>query len=376
MRNFLYPVSKPKLGALERAYLNAAFMSGQITQGPMVQTFEEMLQGVFGREQHVIACSSGTAALHLALAAAGVGPGDEVLVPSMTYIATANAVAYTGATPVLVDVDPETWTIDVADCMRKSSNKTVGVIPVHIYGIPADMASLNALCDEFGWWLIEDAAEALKSFVGQRQCGTLGDMACFSFYGNKLITTGEGGCVVTADTGMANRLRMYRGQGQGEKRFFHEVTGFNYRMTDLQAAVGVAQLSQLDEFIAERKLVVDAYDDAFESAIDNGLIRLQSGTGAFTRSPWLYTFLLKDETTRDAVMQKLADQAIETRPTFVPLHRQPAYHRIDTQFAVSSKIGDCGMSLPTYAGLGADCATHIAETMLAALRPHRRLALA
>ena len=366
MRNyFKFPVSRPAFGRIEHSYLNAALTSGQITQGPMVQILEEMLQKRFGRGQDAVVCSSGTAALHLALAAAGIGPGDEVLVPDMTYIATANAVTYMGATPVLVDIRKDSWTLDPEDCVRKLSNKTAAIIPVHLYGIPCNMAEIRAIADQCDLHVIEDAAEAFESTLGagKNKCGTLGDYGCFSFYGNKLITTGEGGCVVTSDPEVSNKLRMLRGQGQSfDRKFYHPLIGFNYRMTDLQAAIGVAQMSRLDEFISERSKIFAAYD----AALDGEVVR-QVREGQYFRSPWLYTVLLPNRQLRDCAREVLEQLGIETRSTFIPLHRQPPYKRPDVQFPISSKIGDTGISLPTYVGLSEENAAFIAETLISCL---------
>lgn len=337
------PVSKPSFGEVESAYLNQALITGRITMGAMVELFEDMLQKHFGYEVHVVTCSSGTAALHLALEAHHFTPECEVLVPDLTYIASANAVTYTGARVVLVDVDRETWTIDIEDCKRKISNNTVAIMPVHLYGMPCDMNAVLDFADEHDLIIVEDAAEALGAKFENIPCGMFGHAGCFSFYGNKIITTAEGGCVVTADERLADEMRLLRGQGQSaHRKFYHEVIGFNYRMSDLHAAIGVAQLSQLPKFLEQREEIFKRYDS---------LLNLQmqrAPSPIFDVAPWLYTVVLPTQDQRDHVAAHLAAQQIETRPVFVPIHRQPMYEQPDEDFPVSSDIADRGLSLPTY----------------------------
>jgi perosamine synthetase len=355
------PVSRPCFGDVESAYLSQALISGRITMGPMVEVFEEMLRNHFGHDVHVVSCSSGTAALHLALSSYDFDSDCEVLVPDLTYIATANAVAYTGARVVLVDVDRNTWTIDIEDCKRKITNHTVAIMPVHLYGMPCDMDKVDVFAKDNDLIVIEDAAEALGATYASMPCGLMGDAGCFSFYGNKLITTAEGGCIVTHDEDFATELRLRRGQGQSlTKRFYHEVVGFNYRMSDLHAAIGIAQLSRLNDFIEAREKIFKLYDAALD-------LERQHESEDVTVAPWLYTVLLEYKAVRDLVASTLAEMQIETRNVFIPLHRQPMFKRDDAQFPVSSYLADRGLSLPTYVGLTSEDVARISDGVMSCM---------
>jgi perosamine synthetase len=336
--------------------VNRTLAANQLTMGSMVQWFEKMFAAHLN-VKHVITCSSGTTALHLALVAAGIGEGDEVLVPNVTYVATANAVTYTGARPVLVDIDPLTWTIDVHDAEAKITSRTRAIIPVHLYGNPCDMDAIRFMAERNGLAVIEDAAEAIGASWRGHKCGTLGLMGCFSFYANKVITTGEGGAVATNDDVLASKLRLYRGQGQDPtRRYYHPVVGFNYRMTDMQAAIGVAQMHRLPELLKARRVVEGVYYEILENIVGEPL----RYPGDCTTAPWLFTFCLDDEIDREDVMRQLAGRGIETRPTFVPLHRLPPYASAES-FPVSDLAGDQGLSLPTHADMTPEDAAFIAN---------------
>lgn len=337
-------VSQPSIGSAEIDLVNEALRSNQITSGPMVRRFEEEFARL-NDVPHAVACTSGTTALHLALVALGVGPGDEVLVPDLTYVSTANAVAYTGARVRLVDTDPETGCLDMNDLASKVTRLTRAVVPVHLYGVPVDMDALGTVLSRARRHssagrihVVEDAAEGLGGFYLQAKLGAIGDAGCFSFYGNKIITTGEGGMVVTHDGRLAERLRFLRGMAtNANPRYFHSELGFNYRMTDLQAAVGLGQLTHFDGMLSSRLAICDRYSRT--------LLGRSWPTG---HAPWLFTFLLPDGCQRDVVMARLLDCGIETRPAFVPLHRMPMYAGRDTEYPGAVSFGDLGVSLPTY----------------------------
>jgi perosamine synthetase len=346
-----YPVSQPAIGERERQLVNETIRANRLTQGPMVARFERGLAERLD-VRHAIACANGTVALHLALAAMDIGPGDEVLVPDLTYVATVNAVAYTGATPVLCDIRPDSWELDLEDAARKVCDRTRAILPVHLYGQPCNMEALELFADAHGLMILEDAAEALGATARSRErdglvpCGAAGDAGCFSFYGNKILTTGEGGAVVTDSDALATRLRHLRGQGMDPaRRYFHSAIGFNYRLTDLQAAIGVGQLEALDALLIARRLVCETYRRALApSALGWGLELLPASA-----APWLFTIILPTRFDRAGVMRELEEvHRIETRPTFVPLHRLPMYGRPDAQFPIACAIGDRGLSLPTY----------------------------
>lgn len=338
----MIPVSNPILGPREQQRVSSVLKSGRVTQGPEVAEFEDLLSALLEVE-HASACSSGTAALHLALAALCIGPGDEVLVPDLTYIATANAVRYVGATPILVDVDPITWNIDLDKAATLVTKRTKAVIVVHLYGSPCDMGDASSFSLRHGLFLIEDAAEAFGGAWNGKACGTIGDIGTFSFYANKIISTGEGGAVVTNSSELDARVRLLRGQGQGLRRFFHETLGFNYRMTEMQAAIGIVQLEQFGAFLDRRMEIFEFYQSRTKSLLEFPVVE-----GA---SPWLFTGLLRSGVRRDEVVEYLSEYGVETRPMFYPLHEQPMYEEDGGKFPISSLISPRGISLPTYVSI-------------------------
>lgn len=343
-----YPVSRPCLNGQERVFVNAAIDRVQLSQGEMVRTFERSLAQYLCVE-HVVAVTSGTAALHLALAALGIGCGDEVLVPDLTFIATANAVAYTGARPILVDVDPRSWCLDLRDAAAKVTPRTRAIIPVHLYGVACDMGGVTRLAAQHDLRVIEDAAEGFTGLYGVGALGTLGHAGTFSFYGNKIVTCGEGGAVCTADGRLAARLRFLRGQAlDPRRRYYHPEIGYNYRLTDLQAAVGAGQMSHLPEMIEQRTRVCRLYASALA-----GVGTVPLAPPSTRTAPWLFTLRLSHagRSQRDGLIDVLAARGIDTRPGFVPLHRMPMYRQPDPLFPVASHLSDRTISLPTYPDL-------------------------
>jgi perosamine synthetase len=335
----------------------------QLTYGPETQFFERALSAALD-SRFVLAVSSGTAALHLILAAMDVGPGDEVLVPDLTYVATANAVVYTGAKPVLVDVDPKTWCMSVEDAQRKLSLRTRAILPVHLYGFAADIRALSA----FGIRVVEDAAEGIGGSIGSRALGALGFAGAFSFYGNKILTTGEGGAVVTDNRQLAERMLSLRGHAMSTtRRYFHSEVGFNYRMTEMQAAIGLGQLSHLGEMLASRLAVLRAYGQRL-----SGYGNLQEALPGTSVAPWLFTMRVHD---RDGLANWLWSCNVETRPAFVPLHRMPMFGGRDGDFPNASAIGDSGISLPTFAGLTIPEVDAICERVVVWLRGEEKYAV-
>lgn len=336
-------VSQPNLSRIESMLVQDCLDRGQVTQGPMVERFEREFAEFLG-VRNAVMVSSGTTALHLALATLGIGPGDEVIVPNLTFVATANAVAYTGATPVLVDVDPKTWCIDPAAAAKAVTGRTRAIVPVHLYGVPCDMVTICRLAYEHGLRVVEDAAEGLGGFVYGGSLGTYGDAGIFSFYGNKILTTGEGGAVVTNNDRLAQRLRFLRGQAHDpRRRYYHREVGFNYRMTDLQAAVGVGQLARLPELLRQREEIFTYYRSQLQD-----IFTLPSVSEWHHQAPWLFTGLVH---ARERLAARLCAHGIETRPTFVPLNYQPAFRRSSKDLYSSVEIGQAGLSLPTYPGL-------------------------
>ncbi|VTU15210.1 DegT/DnrJ/EryC1/StrS family aminotransferase [Variovorax sp. RA8] len=341
-------VAHPKLEGNERKYVLDCLDTNWISSnGKYIAAFEEAFAKFCG-VKHAVAANNGTTALHLALVALGLQPGDEVIIPTVTYIATANAVRYCGAVPVLVDVCADTMNIDPAEVARKITTRTRGIIPVHLYGHPADMNALASIAKQHSLWLLEDAAEAHGAEVNGKRVGSLGDCATFSFFGNKIVTTGEGGMVTTNDDELAKRLRLYRGQGvDPERRYWFPVVGYNYRMTNIQAAIGLAQMETVDAALADRQTLARIYDEALAPLRDS--LVLPTVHQNMHHVYWMYTVFLRegDETRRDAVMKALDSDGIETRPVFHPMHVLPPY-RESTAYPVADEWAQRGMNLPTH----------------------------
>ena len=346
-------VGEPWLGEEERLLVQQAMASGEIGHfGPFVHELEERFSAFCG-VRFGVAVSSGTAALHLALVAAGIGTGDEVIVPALTFIATANAVTYTGARPVVADVTPETWTIDPAAVAARLTPRTRAVLPVHLYGHPCDMDGLSAAVAGRGMLLVEDAAEAHGAQYRDRRTGSLGDVAAFSFYLNKVVTTGEGGMVVTDNPSIEAAARSLRNQAFAPgSRFVHSELGFNYRMTNLQAAVGVAQVRRIED-IVRRKRDNAAYYRRLLGAIPG--LRLPPEAPWAASVFWAFAVVVNDDfgITRDALIRALAARGIETRPFFVPIHLQPLYAPLfaEERHDISEGLSERGLYLPSGTGL-------------------------
>jgi perosamine synthetase len=344
-----YPLVEVDLTGNEQRYVLAALREGGISSiGRHVEAFEHAFAAALG-SAHAVAVTSGTAALHIALVALGIGPGDEVILPDLTYVATANAVRYTGASVVLVDVDPESWTIDPGLAERAVTRRTKAIIAVHLYGNPADLDSLGALARDKGLFLVEDAAQALGARWRGKAAGSMGDVGCFSFYGNKVITTGEGGMVVTHSPSLARRLRDLRDHAKSPaRRYFHERLAFNYRMTALQAAVGLAQLERMPTFLRRRAKLAQWYRACLQGVAD-----LSAPSSFPDAAPvnWLFTFRNRTWTrrARDRFMAGLLERGVDSRPAFVPMSRLPMYRQ--SGFPAAASLAAQGISLPTHTGM-------------------------
>jgi perosamine synthetase len=343
-----YPVAKPDLTGNELKYVTQAVASSWVSsQGEYVDKLETALREFLGAD-NVMVCTNGTVALHLALMALDIGPGDEVIVPTLTYVASANAVAYTGATPVFADSHPETWCLDPDSVRRLISPRTKAIMPVHLYGHMCEMNALNALAERNGIAIVEDAAESLGAMYHDHPAGTLGDLATFSFFGNKLVTTGEGGLVVARDPEVMKRIWLTAHQGMDPaRRYWHPVLGYNYRMTNLAAALGVAQMERIDEFIGQRIRLADWYHARLAHHLDLILPRQAPQT---RHAYWMYSLLLHDASRRDAVMRGLAERGVETRPFFYPIHEFPMYRNApsDRGCPVAVNLSRRGVCLPSY----------------------------
>ncbi len=340
----MIPLSQPRLFGNEVEYVTEALTKREIAQGPFVERFETAFAEYVG-SKYAVSCSSGTAGLHLALLAVGVGFDDYVIVPAITYVATANAVRYVTAEAKLVDIDPTTWGLPQSTSPWTPTIKAV--ICTHLYGRVSALPQKQEHIP-----IVVDACEAL----GADLKGKLGDVGVFSFYGNKVITTGEGGMVVTDNPWLADRLRFYRGQGQSERRYYHTEVGYNYRMSNLSAALGLAQLETIHVHLRRRLEVCAQYFGGIKP------------NTTMPDAPWLYTFTVDPKgPSRDEVMARLTAKGIETRPTFVPLHRLPMY-RESKSYPNAEYLGDYGLSLPTHAGLTDEQVAYIVSSVNEALR--------
>jgi perosamine synthetase len=364
----MIPVASPSLSGNEKKYVLDCLESGSISSiGKYVERFERDFASFCG-VRHAIACCNGTAAVHLALIAAGIKAGDEVIVPTLTFVATANAVTYCGATPVFIDSEPGSWCLEPARIEAKITPRTKAVIAVHLYGHPASMDAIVAIARRHDLVVIEDAAEAHGASWNGRMTGSLGDIAAFSFYGNKTITTGEGGMVVTDDDALAERVRLYRGQGMDpQRRYWFPVIGYNYRMTSLVAAVGVAQLEQIGTFLAQRREIARWYREEL-GAIEG--IRWQVDRPQAQDACWMFTALLPETgSTVEELAATMELHGIETRPVFAPMHTLPPY-RENSVYPVAESIARRGITLPTWAGLTRDDVRRVCaalETCLSAV---------
>ena len=344
------PVNAPVITAAARDYVNQTLDAGWLSSaGPMVERFERAFAQTIG-VRHAVSSNSGTSALHLALAALGIGAGDEVIVPDFTIIASVCAVLYTGATPVFVDVEADICTLDPALVAAAITPRTRAILAVHIYGHSADMDALAALANGHGLWLVEDAAEAHGARYRGRACGALGDVAAFSFYGNKIVSTGEGGMLTTDDDALAARARSLRDMAHRPgQRFTHDELGYSYRMGSLAAAVGLGQLQHLDEFLAHKRWMAAAYRERLGGIA--GLIL--PTTRAWAQSVhWMYAVRVGTEfpLTRDALRAALADADIETRDFFQSCARQPLVTRrlgVQPACPVSERLAATGLYLPS-----------------------------
>ncbi len=348
MNSYRIPVYRPDLGGNEKAYVMECLESSWISsKGRFIGEFEHRFAKRVGAA-HATSVCNGTVALHLALVALGIGPGDEVIVPTLTYIASANAVAYTGATPVFADSLSATWQIDPEDVARKITPRTKAIMAVHLYGHPCDMDALMALCRSHRLFLVEDCAEAIGTAYKGRNVGTFGDVATFSFFGNKTITTGEGGMVLTSDRTIIERARHFKGQGLATHReYWHDVVGFNYRMTNICAALGVAQLERADTFIERKRQIATLY----RAGLRGAPVTMHAEAADATHSYWMVTVLVDDPAERDALRHHLAERGIETRPAFNPIHTMPMYSQRYQRNPVSEDIAWRGINLPSFPGL-------------------------
>jgi perosamine synthetase len=360
-------VAQPCLSGNEKKYVMDCLDTTWISSvGKYITLFEERFAEFCGT-RHAIATNNGTTALHLSLVALGVGPGDEVLIPTVTYVATANAVRYCGATPVLVDVCAETMNIDPRKIEAKVTGRTKGILPVHLYGHPAEMGPILETAGRHGLFVVEDAAEAHGAEYDGKRVGGFGNCATFSFFGNKIVTTGEGGMVTTNDEKLAARLLLLRGQGMDlKRRYWFPVVGYNYRMTNIQAAIGVAQMETIDAALLARERLAGWYGAALAPLEDRIVLPTQA---PWARSVyWMYNIFLREggAERRDNVMRLLDAAGIETRPVFYPMHVMPPYRDL-SPYPVADTWSPRGINLPTHQLLRPEDVRRIADELSTAL---------
>ena len=371
----MIPVSRPHFGIEEEQAAVAALRSGWVTQGPRVAEFERAFAAALGQLE-AIAVSSCTTGLHLVLHALGIGRGDEVIVPSLSFIATANAVAHAGAAPVFADIDLATYNLDAASAAKTISRRTKAILLVHQVGLPADVAAFRRLARRARVRLIEDAACAIGSQVNGRPVGADADVAVFSFHPRKLVTTGEGGMIVTRSRALARRLRSLRHHGVSMSDFARHASGkvvieayrevgYNYRMTDLQAAVGLIQLGRLPEFIARRQEQGARYDRAFAKHPALAIPDVAPDVG-FNYQTYLLRLLPGARVSRDALMQRLLEQGIATRRGVMAAHREPAYKktRLRVMLPATNEANRTAIVLPLYHAMTAADQDRVIEAVL------------
>jgi perosamine synthetase len=358
-------VSDMLLDGNELAYVTEAVRTNWISSaGSYVSRFEEAFAAATGC-RFAVACSSGTTALHLALSAAGIGDGDEVLLPTFTMIATANAVRYVGAEPVLLDAEGESWNLAVDGMADKLSPRTRAIVVMHTYGNPVDMDAVEAFAASNGLVVIEDAAEAHGARHRDRPVGSIGDVGAFSFYGNKIVTTGEGGAVVTNDDAIAAVARSLRDHAfSPERHFWHQRVAFNYRMSNLQAAVGLAQIERLEQLIAARRATASAYREALDGIPGLGLTPASVTSGAV---PWMFGITVGERfgRSRDELRRILASQGIETRTFFIPIHLQPIYRErfAGQSYPVAEELGRTGLYVPSGTRIDEEDIAYVANAI-------------
>lgn len=358
----MIPVYKPSITNLEKQYVNDCLDSGWISsKGKYVSLFEKSFSQKIGNNYSASVCN-GTVALHLALLALGIGPGDEVIVPTFTYIASVNAITYCGATPIFVDCLETSWQSDPKDIIKKISNRTKAIMVVHLYGQPCEMDSICKIAKDNNLFLVEDCAEAFGSFYKGKHVGTFGDISTFSLFGNKTITAGEGGIVTTNNETLHRRTIHFRSQGLADHRqYWHDVVGYNYRMTNIACSIGYAQLQRSDYFIKRKREIANYYIKRFEGT-HVGVHIEQPDT---IHSYWMNSVLFNcNQVQRDSFRNYLLEKGIETRPLFYPVHTMPMFSHKYQSHRISEDISSRGFNIPSYPDLTETELSYICDTIL------------
>lgn len=360
----MIPVYQPTLGEKEKQNVMECLDSTWISsKGKFVKEFERDFAAYIGTK-YGTAVNNGTVALHLALLALGIGKGDEVIVPALTYVASVNTIRYTGATPVFVDSLADTWQVDPDDIERKITKNTRAIIPVHLYGYPCDMDRIMEIARKHDLFVIEDCAEAIGSEYKGRKVGTFGDIACFSFFGNKTITTGEGGMVLTNDATLYERSCRLKDQGTAKDReYWHDIIGYNYRMTNICAAIGAAQLERVEEFIGKKIKLAEYYMDRL--ADTPVVCHKNLDKENIKHTYWMFSILAKDAEERTALRSHMKADGIETRPTFYPAHTLPMYSEKYQKLPVAESLGWRGINLPSWPMLTTEQLDTVCDSIIA-----------
>lgn len=361
------PVNEPLIGNPEKRYVMECLETGWISsEGHFIREFEEKWAAYCGMN-YGIAVSNGTVALQIAIACLDLQPGDEVILPTFTIISCAQAVTYNGGVVKLVDADPRTWCMDVSQVEAKITPRTKAIMPVHIYGHPVDMDPILELARKYGLLIVEDAAEAHGAEYKGQRCGGLGDLNCFSFYANKIVTTGEGGMVLANDLNKAEKLRSLRNLCfQPQRRFFHQELGNNFRLTNLQAAIGLAQIERIEASIQHKRWMGAAYNEGLR---DIPGLQLPVEELWAKNVYWMYGVVLDELTGLDSATfaRKLAERGIQTRPFFLGMHEQPVFHKmglfLGEKYPVSERISRQGLYLPSGMTLTAEQVDYVSASV-------------
>lgn len=361
------PVYQPSLLGNEKDYVIDCLDSNWISsKGKYVNLFEKRFANYVKAEYSTSVCN-GTVALHLALLSLGIGENDEVIVPTLTYIASVNSIVYTGATPVFVDSLADTWQIDPQDVIRAITPKTKAILAVHLYGHPCDMEVLKNIAEKHRLFIIEDCAEAIGSLYRNQHVGTFGDVATFSFYGNKTITTGEGGMLITNNQTIFERAVHFKGQGLAKYReYWHDAIGYNYRMTNICCAIGLAQLERLDTILQKKRHIAELYKELLRHSD----FQVHDEIEHVYHSYWMISILVPKADQRDAIRERLSGSGIETRPVFYPVHSMPMYSHKYQRYNNAEDIAWRGINLPSYPDLSDEQIKYICNVLLSS-SPHQ-----
>lgn len=343
----MIPIYQPDLSGNEKKYLNECVDTTWISsKGKFIDKFEEAFIK-FTNASYATSVNNGTVAIHLALEALGITKNDEVIVPTLTYIASVNPIVQVGATPIFVDSLQSTWQVDPEDIRKKITPNTKAIMVVHLYGQSADMDAIMQIAQEYNLLVVEDCAEAFGTYYKGKHVGTFGDVGTFSFFGNKTITCGEGGMVTAKNEDILNKMKHLKNQGVSpDKQYWHDIVAFNYRMTNMQAAIGLAQIERANQFIIRKKEIAELY----KSYLKDASVIVHNEEKETVHSYWMTSILVNNSEDREKLRDYLKNEGIETRPLFYPVHTMPMYDKNET-FPVADDLASRGINLPSWPGL-------------------------